>query len=145
MVKWKWKSLSSLWLFATPWTIQFIEFPGRNSGVGNHSLLQGIFPNQESNPGLLNCRQESHQGSPRILERAAYPFSSRSSRPRNQTRVFCIAGRFFTDYSIFGLGRPPGDGNGNPLQYSCLGIPMDRGAWHTVVHRVTKESDTLSD
>ena len=38
--------------------------------------------------------------------------------------------------SIPGLGRSPGEGNGNPLQYSCLENPMDRGAWWTTVHRV---------
>ena len=36
----------------------------------------------------------------------------------------------------------PGEGNGNPLQYSCLGNPMDRGAWQAAVHGVAKESDT---
>ena len=44
--------------------------------------------------------------------------------------------------SIFGLGRSPGEGNGNPLQYSCLENPIDRGAWWARVHGVTKESDT---
>ena len=38
-------------------------------------------------------------------------------------------------------GRSPGEGNGNPLQYSCLENPMDRGAWQATVHGVT-ESDT---
>ena len=41
---------------------------------------------------------------------------------------------------IPGLGRSPGEDNGNPLQYSCLGNPMDRGAWWGAVHRVP-ESD----
>jgi len=36
--------------------------------------------------------------------------------------------------SIPGSGRSPGEGNGNPLQYSCLGNPMDRGAWWATVH-----------
>ena len=40
--------------------------------------------------------------------------------------------------SIPGLGRSPGEGNGNPLQYSCLGNPMDRRAWRATVHGVTK-------
>ena len=40
--------------------------------------------------------------------------------------------------SILGLGRSPGEGNGNPLQYSCLGNPMDRGVWRVTVHRVAK-------
>ena len=39
---------------------------------------------------------------------------------------------------IPGSGRPPGEGNGNPLQYSCLENPMDRGAWQAMVHGVTK-------
>ena len=43
--------------------------------------------------------------------------------------------------SIPGLGRSPGEGNGNPPQYSSLGNPMDRGAWLAIVHGVTKESD----
>ena len=43
--------------------------------------------------------------------------------------------------SIPGLGRSPGEVNGNPLQYSCLGNPMDREAWWATVHLVTKESD----
>ena len=42
---------------------------------------------------------------------------------------------------IPGWGRSPGGGNDNPLQYSCLGNPMDRGAWWATVHGVT-ESDT---
>ena len=40
--------------------------------------------------------------------------------------------------SIPGLGRSPGEGNGNPLQYSCLGSPMDRGAWWATDHWVTR-------
>ena len=44
--------------------------------------------------------------------------------------------------SIPGSGRSPGEGNGNPLQYSCLGNPMDQGAWWATVHAVTK-SQTL--
>ena len=40
--------------------------------------------------------------------------------------------------SIPGSGRSPGEGNGNPLQYSCLGNPMDRGAWWAIDHGVAK-------
>ena len=43
--------------------------------------------------------------------------------------------------SIPGLGRSPGGGLGNPLQYSCLENPMDRGAWRAIVHRVTVRHD----
>ena len=59
--------------------------PGQNTGVGSCCLHQGIFPTQGLNPGLPHCRQIlyqlSHQGSPRILEWVAYPFSSGSSPP----------------------------------------------------------------
>ena len=64
----------------SPW-----NSPGQNTGVGSLSLLQGIFPTQGSNPGLLHCRQIfyqlSHKGSPRILEWVAYPFSRGLSNP----------------------------------------------------------------
>ena len=47
--------------------------------------------------------------------------------------------------SIPGLGRSPGEGNGNPLQYSCLENPMDRGAWWATVHGVAKSQTRLSN
>ena len=46
---------------------------------------------------------------------------------------------------ICGSGRSPGEGNGNPLQYSCLGNPMDRGAWWATVCGVSKSQTQLSD
>ena len=80
----------------SPW-----NSPGQNTGVGSLSLLQGIFLNQGSNPGLPHCQrisyQLSHKGSPRILEWVAYPCFSWSSWPRNWTRVSCIAGGFLTN------------------------------------------------
>ena len=44
-----------------------------------------------------------------------------------------------------GLGDPPGGGNGNSLQHSCLGNPMDRGAWRATAHGVAKNQIRLSD
>ena len=92
----KWKSLGrvSLWPHGlySPCILQ------------ENSLLQEIFPTQGLNPGLPHCRwilyQLSHKGSPRILEWVAYLFSCRSSQPRNQTGVSCIAGRFLTSWAI---------------------------------------------
>ena len=86
----------------SPW-----NSPGRNSEVDRHSMewrihfiLQRIFSTQGSNPGPPHCRwilcQLSHQGSPRILEWVAYPLSSGSSQHRDQARVSCTAGGFFT-------------------------------------------------
>ena len=45
--------------------------------------------------------------------------------------------------SILGSERSPGEGNGNPFKYSCLGNPVDRGAWPAIVCGVTEESDTI--
>ena len=47
--------------------------------------------------------------------------------------------------SVPGLGRSPAGGHGNPLQYSCLENPMDRGAWQATVHGITKSQTRLSD
>ena len=44
---------------------------------------------------------------------------------------------------IPGWGRSPGEGNGTPLHYSCLGNPMDRGAWWATVHGVTRVGPDL--
>ena len=113
-ILWKWKLLSYVWLFATPWTVAppgssaHGDSPGKDIGIGCHALFQGIFPTEGSNPGLLHCGQIlyqlGHQGSPRILEWVACPFSRGSSWPRNQTRVSWVAGRFFT---IWATGEAP--------------------------------------
>ena len=83
----------------SPW-----NSPGQNTGMGSLSLLQGIFPTQELNPGLPHCRQVlyqlSHKGSPRILKWVAYSCSSRSSWPRDRTRVSCVIGKFFTNRAV---------------------------------------------
>ena len=74
----------------TPWTVVHQAPPStwilqKNTRVGCHAFLQGIFPSQGSNPGLLHCRQIlyclNHQGSPRKLEWVVSPFSRGSSRP----------------------------------------------------------------
>ena len=100
LAKWVWKSFIRVRLFVIPWTSPW-NSPGQNTGVGRLSLLQGIEPRSP------HCRQIlyqlSHKGSPRILEWVAYPFSRGSSQPRNQTRVSCIAGRFFSNWAS---GKP---------------------------------------
>ena len=117
----------------SPW-----NSPGQNTGVGSLSLLQGFFPTQGSNPGPPHCRESLYQmsckGSPRILDWIAYPFSRGSSWARNQSRVSCIAGGFFTNWAIretlkgdimrhrfdLWVWKILWTGHGNPLQYSCL-------------------------
>ena len=71
---------------------------------------------------------------PRLLLRTSLWLSSKDSA--------CNAGDMG---SILVLGRSSGEGNGNSLQYSCLGNPMDRGAWKSTVYRVTKSQIQLSD
>ena len=96
------------------------EPPGKpkNTRMGGLFLLHGIFPIQELNQGLLHGRQIlyqlSYQGSPVV-----------KNPPSN-------AGDLRDVGLVPGSGRSPGEGNGNPLHYSCLENPIDRGAWQTV-------------
>ena len=96
--------------------------------MGCHFLLQGIFLTQGSNLFSLYWQADSlplsHHGSPRVKNLPANAGDSSL---------------------ILGLGRYPGEGNGNPLQYSCLRNPMDRGAWWAAVHGVAKSRTRLSD
>ena len=95
----------SLWphRLYSPW-----NSPGQDTGVGSLSLLQGIFPTQGSNLGLMHCRQILYQlnnkGRPRMLEWVAYPFSRGSFWPRNWTGVSSIAGGFFTNWAMREVG-----------------------------------------
>ena len=83
----------------SPW-----NSPGQNTGVVAFPFSRGVFPTQGLNPGLLSCRwilyQLSNQGSPRLLECVAYPFSGGSSWPRDRTLISCISyiGRQILDH-----------------------------------------------
>ena len=94
--------------FSIPWTVAHqaslsMDFPGKNTGVGNHFLLQGLFPTQGSNPGLLCCRQIpyhlSHKGSPRC------PYKRQKRRQREKRRLQEDVGR---DQSDAARGSPWG-------------------------------------
>ena len=116
--------------------------PGQNTGVGCHSLLQGIFPNQGSNPGLSHCKQIlyhlSHQGN--SIESYAAILND-AKKTVIIIEVQQVMG-FPCDSagSIPGLGRSPGEGKGYPLQYSGLENSMD-----CTVLEVTKSRTQLSD
>ena len=94
-----------------------MRFSRKDTEMGCHALLQGIFSTQGLNPGLPHGRRIlyhlRHQGSPRILEWVAYPFSSGSSQPRNWTGVSCIAGGFFTNWT-----------QGSPCAVKCTDITL---------------------
>ena len=100
------------------------DSPGKNSGVGCHALLQGIFPTQGLNPGLPGnsyCRQ--------ILYQLSYQGSLMTEQlTLNLERLDVTDGKESAGNagdldSIPGSGRSPGEGNGYPLQYSSWRIP----------------------
>ena len=118
--KWKWSRSVNVQLFATPWTVTHqappsMEFSRQEYWIGLPFPSLGIFPTEGLNPGILHCRQ------------MLYPLNHRDP------------------VSIPGWERSPGEGNGNPLQYSCLENPMDRGAWWVRVHGVAKSGTQLRD
>ena len=139
-----------------PW-----DFPGKSTGVGCHFLLQGIFLIQRLNLGLPHCRQIldhlSHQGSQLITDMVsakflwhqgsllifAGPYSWKGFPAGSDGKESaCKAG----DLGLIpGLGRSPREGNGYPLQYSCLGNSMHRGAWQSTVYGVTKSRTWQND
>ena len=124
--------------------------PGQSTGVGSISLLQGIFPTQNSNPGLPHCRQIlhqlSHKVSARILAWVGYPFSSESSRPKSRMGVSRIAGGFFTNWAIreldkqrvLGMGR--GDWRSGKDEVIAV---LRRRIWVTCVCLCRKEAFSL--
>ena len=91
---------NSLWphRLYSPW-----NSPGQNTGVDSFPFSKDL-PNPGIEPRSPSLQVDSlptePQGSPRVLEWVAYPFSRGSSQPRNQTGVSCIAGRFFTSWAI---------------------------------------------
>ena len=71
-----------------------------------------------------------------IFNQLGFPSGSNGKEPSCNVRDPC---------SIPGSGRSSGEGNGNPLQYSCLQNPMDRGAWWAIVHEMAKSQTRLSN
>ena len=102
-----------------------------NTGVGCHALLQGIFLTQGSNLHLLW-----------LLHMLWPPYLLDFSGSSDSKVSAYNAG---DSGSVPVLGRSPGEGNGKPLQYSCLENPIDSGAWWATVHRVAKSQTQLSD
>ena len=96
------------------------DSPGKNTGVGCHALLQGIFPTQGSNVGLPHFRQTlyhlSHQGSPNSIFKKDCKYRGFPGGSVGKESI-CNAGDLG---SISGSRRSPGEGNDYPLQYSSL-------------------------
>ena len=143
-------------LYLCPWI-----FPGKNTGVGCHSLLQGIFPTQGLNLGLLHCVGRfftvcaTREGTPNTLhlwwnssqvcilftawvfpeDWVPVPYHGLWGFPGGSEDSACNAG---DPGSIPGLGRSSAERKGYPLQYSCLENSMDREAWWVTVHGVAR-------
>ena len=154
-----WKSLSRVWLFATPWTIQFMDFSRPEYWSEQPFPSPGDLPNPGIEPrsptlqaGSLPAEPQEkpwiifhHVDTPHFV----YPFIHQicillSIQPY---LVVGFLGSSVSKESIYnagdpglipGSGRSPGEGNGNPLRYSYLGNPMDEGAWRATVRGVTK-------
>ena len=86
---------------------------------------------------LDNWISPAHSLKISIMVVRAFPVGASNKEPACQCRDIRDAG------STPGLGRSPGGKHGNPLQYSCLGNPLDRRAWWATVHRVTKSQTQL--
>ena len=144
------ESLSHVWLFATPWAVapRLLcpwDSPGKNTGVGSHSLLQGILRTQGLNPGLLYSRQILYHLN--HLESNFGFFSNHLKICNGLPRWFSgkVSNCQAVDVGLIsGLGRSSREENGNLLQHSCLGNPTGRGAWGSIVHGVTKNWIWLS-
>ena len=98
--------------------------PGLDSAVNEPTIIKHVWDNQEN----LNNYQ--------LLDIKGFPGGSDSKESASNAGDLGL---------IPGLGRSPGKRNGNPLQYSCLENPMDRGVWQATVHGVTKSQTQLSD
>ena len=107
-----------------------MEFSRQEHWSGLPFPSPGIFPTQGSNPGFLHCRQSlkklSYQGGS-CMWWHRYKWTLCSNRKKSAWSTGDLG-------SSPGLGRSSGEGNGDPLQYSCLENPMARGAWWATGH-----------
>ena len=126
---------SCVWLFVTLWTVAHpaplsMGFSRKNTGMGFQGFLQEIFLTQESNPQFL-CLLHWQAGSislvlPRNPRTIMYLYPELWRLVTQMVRNLSA----MLETWVWSLGREdPGEGNGNPLQYSCLENSMDRGAW----------------
>ena len=125
------QSCPTLWdpidYYSPPGSSVHENFPDKNTRVGCHTLLQGIFPANVSHIAGGYFTIWAHQGSPRTMECVAYPFPRRSSQLRNRTEVPCIAGGFFTSWAtreayIWSNAQRSPSNNSSPIkiQFSCV-------------------------
>ena len=101
------------------------DSPGQNTGVGGYTLLQGIFPTQGANPHLFHLLHWQV-----VFFVFLFCFVLFFTTSTTWIQMVKRLPTMWEDLgSVPGLGRSPGEGNGNPLQYSCLENPTDGGTW----------------
>ena len=156
-------TLSSTLAWRIPWT----EAPGELQSMGSHRVEQDWVTNTNLYKGFINMKSPAftNQGTSITLTHLLYSVASspleaplspflelslglKSHGGKKKYSLWSYtwlvqnppgnAGDAGDSGSVPGSGRSPGVGNGNPLQYSFLGNPMDRGAWWAAVHKVTK-------
>ena len=113
--------------------------PSKHGGVRSIVILGQVEQVNQRTQGLRDCGKSWRNKIILCLVETILGFQVVLvvKNPPAEARDIRDAGR------IPGSGRSPGGGHGNPLQYSCLGNPMDRGAWRDSVHRVTKSATQL--
>ena len=138
----------------SPW-----NSPGQNTGVGSCFPPPGNLPNPRIEPRSPTFQVDSLSTKP---PGKPIPYAFWRHNPRYENRHCTSINKGFPGgvvvknppanaggvrdvNSIPGLERSPGGGNGNPLQYSYLENPMDRGVWQAMVHRIAKSQIRLSD
>ena len=139
-IRYVWKSLSPVWLFATPWTSPW-NSPEQNTGVGILSLLQKIFPIQGSNWGLPHCRRILYQ-----LQSSCGSAGKESACNAGDLGSILWSGRSLErETATWRRKWQPGEGNGNPLQYSGPENSRDRGGGQAEVHGIARSQTRLCD
>ena len=113
--------------------------PSKHGGVRSIVILGQVEQVNQRTQGLRDCGKSWRNKIILCLVETILGFQVVLvvKNPPAEARDIRHAGR------IPGSGRSPRGGHGNPLQYSCLGNPMDRGAWRDSVHRVTKSATQL--
>ena len=140
---------------------------GQEEGEGLHELCEGLVSHPWTQHGVpsFHCGNDMITDSPLAPSRCQKHGQWCTDRctPEWDPLLFIYSWNFIRAFQVVlviknlhanagdvrdaglipGLGRSPGEGNGNPLQYSCLENPMDRGAWQATAHRVTKSGTRL--
>ena len=115
----------------------------QDPGVMRHqSIDQG---RSEGSFMEMTVEKKTNKTDPKAFCRQVFELNNKILEFLVAQRLKCLPGMQETRVRSLGWEDPPGEGNGNPLQYSCLENPMEGGAWQATVHGVAKSRTQLSD